>query len=213
MLNITLKTTDTATRSLEALRLGLAGSGRKQLMGILGKTGEVVLRKHFAQRESEPNKRGWPKQHFWSRIRRVTAYDPSRTTEESATVVVSEPAFGMKVHGGTIRPKTAKALAIPLQALAYGDQPKSGRIPGLKLIVLRGQAYLGTDGDATLSKSQGNIKRVKNSKLRLYYILKKSVTQKPDARALPDQMVLAAALTGAAEGYVRRLAEKQDFIH
>src|SRR6266511_3008197 len=120
---------DTATPELRAM---IAKAGRA-LMAALGKRLEVTLRQYFKVRGQRPQKRGWPKQHFWDRrIRNATAL--SSMTEHEVSVKIADPAFAAHYFGATIRPKEKQMLAIPLRAEAYGIQPSSGLIPGLFVI-------------------------------------------------------------------------------
>lgn len=194
--------------AIAALHGSLEGTGKRRLMAVLGRSAERVLRDHFLAREADsPNKKSWPRQHFWAGVARRTAF--TEATADAATIAIAEPAIRSKVYGGVIRPREAKALAIPLQSLAYGQTPRAGLIPGLRVIVLRGQAYLGTTHEAgaeeTLSPGQRRRKGAKVSRLRLYYILKKSVTVRPDARALPTPSRVAEALTDTATDYLSNL--------
>ena len=153
-------------------------------------SGQRSLHRHFRRRDSEPNKRGWPKQHFWARIRRVTAL--SSISEDGATVTVSDPAFGARVHGATIRPKQARALAIPLVPQAAGVRPSSGLIQDL--FMLRAK-----DGRGFLAREEGQ-------GLTLYYRLVKRVTHPKDPRALPSRAAILSALERTATSFLRRRA-------
>ena len=104
-----LSVTDGATPLLTRLYDRVAPGRRKPLMTVLGRRTERTFRRHFQARDAEGNKRGWPRSHFWNRIRRVTAFKGA--TDSAAKLAISDPAFAFKVHGGTIRPITAKALA------------------------------------------------------------------------------------------------------
>ncbi|MDR3229468.1 MAG: hypothetical protein LBT53_08695 [Puniceicoccales bacterium] len=104
---------------------------RQPLLSKLGKATEIELRRWFAQRNQEPNANGWPKGHFWARIRRATAFVGA--DNNTAVVSIADPAFAHKLTGGTIRPRAGrKNIAIPLtpEAKKTGN-PSSGLLAGL----------------------------------------------------------------------------------
>src|ERR1035437_8163482 len=162
-------------------------------MKNIGVRAEAELRGWFYKRDAEnPNKMGWPRQHFWNRIAQRTAFDPSKTTENTATIAVADPALAAKVNGATIRPTPPrKMLAIPMNAEAYGILPRSGLIPGL--FVFRSTH---TNG-AYLVRREGNEKNFGN--LTFYYRLVPEVTVPKDPSALPPTAELGAKLGETAQ--------------
>ena len=189
---------DTASARVAAVHGLLATSdGRRGLMKVVGVEAEQQLRAWFFKRDAEsPNKMGWPRQHFWARIGKRTAFDPAKTTENTATVVVSDPALAAKVNGATIKPIAPhKALAIPMTAAAYGVLPRSGLIPGL--FVWRRPGDLADDGAAFLVAREG-------TGLVFYYRLVPEVTVPKDPQALPPKEQLGAALSLVADDFFRR---------
>lgn len=191
---------DTATPALRDLLRRVRPM--RPLMMRLGKRVEVLLRKYFAQYGRTGNfktrRRGWPTQHFWDRrIRNATSF--TGATEHGATVTIADPAFMTHYRGATIRPREKQALAIPLQAAAYGKQPSSGLIPGLFLLRTRKGAYLVAYGDGFGKPRKG----VRNATLHFYYKLVKSVTVPKDPNALPPDRDIEAALLADVEAYLR----------
>jgi hypothetical protein len=189
-------THDTATARLAELHAAIAPGRRQGLMNVLGRTAEKEYRSWFRTREmTSANKKGWPRQHFWARISRATAFSASQTTDSQATVVISDPAIRAKVRGAVIRPTGGrKALAIPLRAEAYGVRPSSGIIPGL--FVVGGKA----GRPAYLAKREAGGFR----NLTLYYRLVSSVTVPADPQALPDSSAVSRALVLAAAQFLLR---------
>ena len=183
-----LTVNDRATPKLAALYDQVAPGRRKPLMTVLGRRLERFLRRHFIARDAEGNRRGWARSHFWSRIRRATAF--AAATDTAAKVNVSDPAFAQKVHGGTIRPVEAKSLAIPLREEAkIAGRPRAQLIPGLFILKTHGRAYLARREDRAL---------------RFYYKLVKSVTQQADPRALPLPHLTLADLFDAITAFLKR---------
>lgn len=191
---------DTATPALRDLVNRVTPP--RLLLVRLGKRLEILLRKYFAERGRAGNfktrRRGWPTQHFWDRrIRNATAF--TMATNEEAKIVIADPAFMTHYRGGTIRPREKKALAIPLQAAAYGKQPSSGLIPGLFLLRTKKGAYLVAYGDGEGRSRKG----VQRATLHFYYKLMKSVTVPKDPNALPSDDVINTALLAEAQTYLR----------
>ena len=126
------------SKGLQALtdrldRIGgqLDDRGRTGLMKVLGKGMEGDLRGHFIRRNKKPNKRGFAKSHFWREIAHSTHL--LSADRDTATVTISDRRINPHLFGGTIRPRTAKMLAIPASEEAQGQEPRGGGIPGLFL--------------------------------------------------------------------------------
>src|ERR1051326_6651649 len=119
---------DTATPELRGMLAKVDPA--RPILSVLGKKLEGVLRKHFKEKDAEPPKReGWPKQHFWARIRNATAF--TGATDTAAEVVIADPAFGKRVEGGDIYPREKEALAVPQDPRVAGIQPSAHLIPGV----------------------------------------------------------------------------------
>jgi hypothetical protein len=191
---------DTATPALREMLRRV--SPLRPLMQRLGKRVEALLRKYFAEYGRSGNfktrRRGWPTQHFWDRrIRNATSF--TGATEHDATVTIADPAFMTHYRGATIRPREKEALAIPLQAAAYGKRPSDRLIPGLFLLRTRRGAYLVAYGDGFGKARKG----VRNATLHFYYKLVKSVTVPKDPKALPSDKDIEAALLADVENYLK----------
>ncbi len=208
-MRITLTEQDGASAVLAAIAEKV--TSRKPLHAVLGKRAEIELRGHFELRNSEGNKRGWPSQQFWARIRTATAF--ASADETAARVVISDPAINQKIFGGTITPKESKYLALPAIAEAYGRSPRS--VP----IALVFRFFRGKNMGALIEADRTNIsfgrKRKDGSRKmtaersqtrgRVWYWLVRSVTQRKDDRALPPEEQMRAALLDAAKAYLDRL--------
>lgn len=186
---------DSVTPVLMGLWNKVAPGRRKPLMTALGRRLQRLLQRHFVARDAEGNRRGWPRSHFWSQIRRATAF--AGANDVAAKVSISDPRLAHKVHGGTIRPVEAKSLAIPLRPEAkVAGLPRARLIPGLFLLVsrARGVAFLARREDRAL---------------RLYYKLVKSITHQPDPRALPYRTQVYGELRRGLELFLKREAKGQ----
>lgn len=166
-----VKVRDTITPDI-ARRLALVKNTRP-LMGVLAKTVENDLREWFRLKNLRPNKRGWPKQGFWNRIRNATAV--KSFDARTGTVAIADPAiFAHTTPGGfVIKPKEAKQLAIPVDPMAAGVMPRSGLFQGL--FKPKGKSWLAIKDN---SRASG---------IRILYALKNQVIIPYDTEALPPQ--------------------------
>lgn len=191
------KITDLATPRLKAILAALAPAQRKAMLQRLGKELERQLKAHFLQRENDsPNKRGFPRSHFW--IREVRGKTALRSvTADLAIVGIDSPAFASKLKRTTITARPGGALAIPVRAEVYGKLARTDPVPGLFPIAARGRAWLAS----TIAEGPGG-------PLRVYYRLLRSVTIEADTRALPPVGQLQAALEARAELEIKRILQQ-----
>lgn len=177
-------------RKLQQLAGTLDGPGRARLMKVLGTGLALDVQRHFLARNGRPNKRGWKKSGFWGELAEktsMTAHD-----SHSATVTVADRRLNPHLHGGTIRPRTKKYLAIPAQEEAKGVKPSSGLIPGLFYVRnKKGTRFLATRHGA-------------GGTLEVHYWLKPSVRIPRDPDALPPRNVLTQATLRRARAHIDR---------
>jgi len=131
-----------------------------------------LLKSHFRAKSQAPNKLGGSRTFFWLGVSQgVNA--PKQTGPESVAISITHPAINQKIHGGTITAKRGKFLTIPIHPAAHGRRVSVlERTLGLKLFRVK-NVLAAWDKDA--------------KKLTVYYALARSVTQKPDATALPPR--------------------------
>jgi hypothetical protein len=182
-INLTVK--DGATAELRRLMANFDGAGMERLHRVAGKQVELNLRGHFDRKELEPRRRKWarPPQHFWARMARATSMIAA--TGSKAVVTVADPAFAARVHGAVIRPKDAKALAIPLKPQYAGVRPRAvWERDGLFIWKSKaGKTFIARDrGDGHLSVVYRLVSQVKHPK---------------DPTAMPERDAL---LDGVADG-------------
>lgn len=165
--------------------------GSEPLMKVVGRSAANTLQDHFLKLNRRPNRRGWRKSNFWARIRTATHFVSADAT--TATVGVADPAFAAKVHGAVIRPKQAKALAIPLTEMAYGKSPRS------------------QDWGAKLSfiprKNKPSLLAIvlKGGEIHPQYVLLKQTRTPADPKALPSADDLWAGIAEDVNDYLERL--------
>lgn len=189
----------------------------QKLLQVAGKSVEVCLRDHFLKRNSEPNKKGWAPNNFWSRIRKAVVMIDADNTK--ASVAIAAPAINQKIYGGTITPKRGSALALPATAAAYASgSPREGATPMLKFMFAfdptfdRWRPALVAAEDyarrIVKGKRAGQLANTKDKAKAtagsgtVWYWLCRSVTQAPDPRALPDEQDIQAGIYSAVEDYL-----------
>jgi hypothetical protein len=173
----------------------------------------ALLREHFREAErTRPNRRGWPRQHFWAQFARRVSLGP--TTPARAIVQIQDPqgALRHKIDGGTITPKRGRALAIPLTAEAYkkGAQARI-RDAFPEAFVMRTKKGAWIVRAKFQTRGTGRRKKgIQGQRLEFLFKLVPRVTHSADPRALPDESAIAAAAIGAVEGwFARRLAQSR----
>ncbi|MEI6655352.1 MAG: hypothetical protein WCP45_11330, partial [Verrucomicrobiota bacterium] len=96
---------------------GLLRGGRRALNAALAARLEADLHTHFRARNTEPNKMGASKTHYWQDISNATAV--TSITASGAVVSIADVRFRIQLFGGTIKPTGGrKFLTIPLIAEA-----------------------------------------------------------------------------------------------
>lgn len=168
---------------------------------ILGRAAANELRRHFrALNGKRANRLGGPRSNFYSRV--AETVNAPRVVPGAVVVQISHPHIAQRLFGGTLRPRKAKALAVPVDATAYGVYPRI--YPGtLAFIPARGKGetkgYL-VDGEmrtVTRGENEGTERAAPKPGGRLLYVLRGSIVQRADPSILPDQAVMHAALDRA----------------
>lgn len=151
-----------------------------------------------------PNKKGWPSTRFYEKFARNVRWTP----EPDGPIIGILPALiqgrtvslRQRVFGGPIRPREARALAIPISPVSYGHVPAD--FPGLFMIKTPKGAYLvqyGQSVGARTARSSrakgGNPSRRLNASLNFLFKLSFGVNQDGDRSVLPaDQDILQTAV-------------------
>ena len=148
------------------------------------------------------NKRGWPSTGFWEAAARDTIAIVQGT---QITLRCQKVGVRQRALGGTITPKNAKALTIPISPVSYGR--RASEFPGLFLLRTKRGSYLVQQGESVTSSGNtrqgtglgGNRKRRQRAGLNFLFKLASSVTQEADPRVIPsnDELteVAMAAIT------------------
>ena len=132
------------------------------------------LKRYYRKKDAqEPNQLGGERTHFWKQIARSVQQVPKYNTYN---VAIMDYRFRQKLYGGVIKPKKAKYLTIPMKAASYGQTVNQFQSStGINLRFRRGR---GTNV-GVLAGQQGR------GGATYYYLLAKSVTQKPWPNTLP----------------------------
>jgi hypothetical protein len=76
------------------------------------------LKLHFRRKNAKPNRLGGLRTNYWNGIADDTGV--TKVDAAGATLTIANQTFAIHLHGGTIRPKKAKALTVPLVPEAHG---------------------------------------------------------------------------------------------
>ena len=156
------------------------------MLRTVAKRAEGMLKAHFRNRDANsPNKLGGQRTNFWAQVEKTVV---SEVDEAGGTVSlgVSHPGFAQKLYGGVIRAKSARALTIPVTAEAYGKSTKEFEgATGLRLFFIKPNetGLLAT----RLQGARG---------ITVQYVLKGSVNQERDEKALPDSESMREMIAG-----------------
>jgi hypothetical protein len=193
---------DSSAVRAELERLGSRVNRARPLLQAAVRAVRKTLQQHFKERDRTANQLGGRRTHFWLDVYKSTQI--GEVTDRQATVVIGDRRFAQKVFGGTIQAGKGKSsktggptqyLAIPIDPEAYGRRPYVLQSTlGIRLFMLpkkvAGQSRL------LAATTQGH-------KIKLYYVLRRSVTQEADAEAFPAQSSLERAAVDAAESCLR----------
>lgn len=190
MVSLRLNITDTATPALRRLEAGIQPA---RLAPIIGRSARNAIRTHLFARDGQGNRLGGRRTHYYGTAGRATNF-----TLEGDTVVVSIPQIGIRqrYYGGTIKPKTAKYLTIPVHPAAHGKRARE--FSDLEVVFGQGGRPIALARKAAGKRTLGEI----------YYRLVRSVTQAADPTVLPTMDALAAAIRPDLEQHITRLTAR-----
>lgn len=166
------------------------------LARVLGRAASNEIKKHFrARNSSSPNKLGGSRTNFWTAV--GSSVQSPKPASGKILIPITHPAISQKVFGGTIRARKSKNLSIPIHAAAHGKSPRV--FSNLVFAISRrGNELLGQlVGVKLLGQLVGGI-------MRWLYVLKPSITQRPDPNALPSDRTVGAAMEKAGDIFLRR---------
>lgn len=186
-MNLRISISDTASPEvLRAIR-ALTGGELTKLHQAIGVEVQRITAQHVAaiaaSRHGTAEKLGAsPTGHFAGAAEKVSADSALAAGQDGATLTISHPGFVRAFRDVKIVPKTAKALAIPINAISYGRRAAE---------LWDRMGLFIPEGKRIIAATVGGV-------LTPLYILCRSVTQKQDRSLLPsDDQFRDAALRGA----------------
>lgn len=218
MLQFSVNLNDSASETLQAIVSALSGSARTQLNEVGTRSAVNYAKTYHKAYDAAGSWRGLRTfgsgtSDFGSRVSEswfVKGADP-----EGGEIFNNAPHYAHKVFGGTIKPKRAKWLTIPLIKEAHGVRARDYELNNRKrLFTIRGRNALfekvasgGTESAAT--RIYGQYKKGKKStavrgsratvnrgqEIRPVYALVKEVIQKPWPMALPPEENIGKAFS------------------
>lgn len=210
--------------SQSPLKALAAKIGRARPMLEAGaKAVQVHLSKHLRRLQARGNRHGWPPRKFFagradSVEKRVGV---ASITDTKAVVTVADLRFVHYLKGGTVRPKRARMLAIPLTAEAYalgGQGTLRESAPGLEVRKFAKGLYLGRPSKEKVKRQVGvgprggkKFEQAERERFVILFRLVRSVTHKahPADEPKPDELgaVAAKAMQRAGELLLRAAAK------
>jgi hypothetical protein len=186
MIKIKANIEDNASPALRAVIGALTGAKAESFNALGGRAAVIAAKAYHRDFDKAKGWRGarylGPSQgdggSFGAAI--TAGWNFQSSDQSGATIVNSAQFYAHKVTGGTITPKRAKWLTIPLIAEAKGLRVFSYQeITGKRLFRPKGKNVL--------------MEKTADGGIRSVYALVRSVTHKPTPGALPDKSLLADA--------------------
>lgn len=184
-MNLRINVTESISPRLRDVVRALQGSRRAEMNAAAGTEVQRVTADHIAviasTRHATAEKLGAaPTNHFAQAAEKVAAPSALTANPEEAVLTINHKGFARAFRDVRIAPRTAKALAIPIHAAAYGKRAAE-LWDRMGLFIPKGKRVI----CATI----GGV-------VTPFYILVGSVTQKQDRSLLPsdDQFRDAAAV-------------------
>lgn len=145
------------------------------------------MKTDVSRRHATANRLGATPTKHWEK---PETYVRLKEGQGASEVSVTRPGIARAVRDVTIRPRVAKALAIPVSALSYGKRPaETEQALGRRLFRPKGTRML---------VAARKDKKGKDTAWDVFYALSGAVFQKKDPTLLPSQSDLEKALERAA---------------
>lgn len=183
---ITADVSDRARDTLARLRAGIADDA--EIGATIGFAGEERFKRHLREGGwvDRVNALGGPSTGFWRSVHDSIGHEPGAGA--SATVYVLHRGYRLRLEGGVVKPKTRKALSIPVHPSAHGLS--ASEYPG----ELEYVPYKALSDDQPLA---GLYRKDGDDLGDLIYILRKSTTHHEEPAALPSETTFLEAMADA----------------
>lgn len=196
-MNITISIGNVDTRGIDRIRermnpTALAAAGASWLSPTIRRH-LLALNLHRTRDwlNSRSQTRAQPTQHF----RKGAAAVYIKTGNGEASVVVPIPGISRAFHALEIAPRTAGALTVPLNSIAYGKRVGELRAEGWRIFRGRGRARRVLFG-------------AYNGEVRGLYALLSRVRVPQDRSLLPSNQQISAAVQRGAQLYINSISGK-----
>ncbi len=186
-----VKIKDKATPLIRRIRETVKGS---RLQVVIGAAVRDLWSDHLIDKDrSEPNKLGGRRTHYYGKAADSVSF---KAVTDGVIVSVSQVGLRQRLLGGTITPKRAKLLTIPVHPDAHGK--RAGEFNDLSFI----KTGSGRGATAVLAKTgQGSL-------FEVFYVLVKSVTQEGDPTVLPEEREISTTAERAATRLIKRITSR-----
>lgn len=162
----------------------------ERIRPVIGRAASNVFVAHYRMlNRTRPNKLGGKRTNYFLGAARGTSYE---VVPDGVLISTNQIGIRQRYYGGTIRPKKAKYLTIPVHPMAHGK--RAGEFGKLDLIRGRGGKPIALALPAQGKRGFGTI----------LYRLVQQVNQKPDPSILPTAEQLGAGITPAVDSTVQR---------
>lgn len=202
---IAVRVNDRATPALRQLLQQVRGpAGLK----VAARGVANVARDHFdVLDQTQPNKMGGRRTHFWRGVRRSVQAPLVRGSV--GIIGINHVGIRQRLDGGVIRPVNRKYLTIPARAEAYGRTARE--FHNLSVAYGRGGAYALVENQVT------RLRRTKSGKLAdggttgglVMFWLVRRVVQRPFGGALPSDQAMANGAVSALQAFLAAKAAQQ----
>ncbi|HSI08832.1 MAG TPA: hypothetical protein VK985_09575 [Rariglobus sp.] len=179
----------------------------QRLSPVVGRAGVNVTRAHlFEKNRTAPNALGGRRTNYYAAAGRSTSF--AFAGDDAVVVSISQIGISLRYYGGTVKPKKAKFLTIPVAPEAHGKRARE--FGNLELVFgPNGQPWaLATKGDRRVqitTNAKGKIvKKLVGRRGVILFRLVKSVTQAADPSVLPLPDVLMGAVVSATNAHIER---------
>ena len=160
-----------------------------------GNSVKKLLQTHYRKKNaSEPNQLGAKRTNFWADVGR--SVEGPISSGNNVLVNITHPHIRQKIYGGKISAKRTKFLTIPIHPDAYDKRARVlEREKSIKL------TFVETGGKKFLAGE-------KDGRFQFFYLLKKSVNQKPWLNSLPkNDAINDSAREGTIEALTQALSD------
>ncbi len=189
MLSLNIQISGNASETLKNLK------ARLQLPGLKKQIGQSLAehwRKYLRTKDArEPNRLGGKRTHYYRKAADTISYSNRGNTIQ---LTATHPGLALRYYGGTIRPKRAKLLTIPIHPKAHGERAEKFDLTLIKSGKGRGATLL-------LAKTGSP---EKPTPPQIYYILSPKATHHPDPTIAPDSTDLHKTVKDTLQTYLNQ---------